>query len=1676
MRKLPLLWAPCAFFLLALSARTQANPVITEFMADNASTIRDNFGAYSDWIEVHNPTAAPIPLAGWYLTDTATELRKWQFPEVTLAPGEFLVVWASGSSQRNPAQPLHTNFSLRAAGEYLALVAPDGVTIQQQFAPEFPALDPNESYGLQFTTTNLLSQGANARYFVPTDNSAGTSWTTAVYNDGTWSQGPTGIGYGLLVPGITVREVRKNTAFGAMTNLADTDQLLAYPPGSPQILSQTTAVRPTVNFFGEGGDGHYGANQQWPNGGGDHFCIKATGVLQIPTAGPWTFGVNSDDGGRIRINGQNVMVDDTNHGPSDHFGTVTLPAGSHTFEVVMWEQGGGDECEFFAAPGSFGSWGTQFKLVGDTANGGLAVFTSPSGVGSNVIATNIESAMRNVNSSAYVRTRFNSPGTAGFTSATLRMRYNDGYIAYLNGTRLSDRNAPATPAFNSTATQARSDTDSLIAEPVNVTAFLPQLLNGENVLAIHGLNLAADNPSFLVLPELVAGSLNPTADSVFYDITKATPGAINGQYSLIGKVADTSFSVKRGFFTSAFTVAISTLTPGATIRYTTDRSTPSATNGTVYTGPVSITGTTVLRAAAFKPGFLPTNTDTQTYIFTNDVIRQSSNGAPPAGWPSGPINGQVLDYGMDPDIVNHLDPAIGGAATVQNALKAISTVSIVTDQANLTDPNTGIYTRPGNRGFNWERPCSFELINPPNALNPNGSSEFQVNCGLRIRGGFSRSTDNPKHAFHLFFRGDYGTTKLNYPLFGREGASEFDQIDLRTAQNYSWSFGGDGNNTFLREESTRRAQTDIGQLGSHVRYVHLYVNGQYWGLFNFDERTEASFASTYLPGKKDDFDVVKAEQDQGYITGVTDGNLNAWQDLWNKSRAHYSAPTAANYFRMQGLAADGVTPTADPVLLDVNNLIDYLLITFWSGNLDGTTSAFLGNDRANNWFGARNRNGKLGFKFFAHDFEHTFFNTAEDRTGPFSNPTAGNWNNFSYANPLFLHQDLTPNLEYKIRWADRVHRHMFNNGQLTPGGWVERFNKLAAVVDTAIAAESARWGDAKVASPLNRTHWMTARNQILNNYIPFRHANVIGQLRADGLYPAIDAPTLNQFGGYIANNSEVTMSGVSSIYYTLDGSDPRLLGGGLNPAAQLYVSAVNTEIMIPMGDVWRYLDDGSNQGTAWRTVGFNDGSWKSGPAELGYGDGDEATRVEDNATPGYVAGEIRFATTYFRKTFNVTNASGITGLSVSLEYDDAAAVYINGVEVQRVGGAPLLPANPAFDYFSGGAIEDTIVTFQVNPTVLVNGPNTIAVEIHQASNTSSDISFNLSLSANRTQASTPLRLTGSGEKRLRVRSLSGGVWSAMADALFLIDTVPANATNLVVSEIMYHPKAPSKAELAAGFSDAEAFEYLELTNAGAVALDLEGLYFGDGVDFDFKNSKISRVLQPGGRVLLVSNQAAFEFRYGTSRPIAGVYSGNLNNAGENLSLMTSAGAILRNFAFDDATPWPSGADGAGYSLVLRRLSADPSLASSWRESVTLGGSPGSADGTTFAAWKSGEGILQNNDDRDGDGLLPLLEYALGGSAQRNDATRLPVAGAEGFSVSGIEQVYATIRFTRAVGADDIDYIVESSENLSAWSAQGLVFVSATRRGDGTETALYRSTTPLQPSGSAFMRLRAVQAP
>ena len=168
------------------------------------------------------------------------------------------------------------------------------------------------------------------------------------------------------------------------------------------------------------------------------------------------------------------------------------------------------------------------------------------------------------------------------------------------------------------------------------------------------------------------------------------------------------------------------------------------------------------------------------------------------------------------------------------------------------------------------------------------------------------------------------------------------------------------------------------------------------------------------------------------------------------------------------------------------------------------------------------------------------------------------------------------------------------------------------------------------------------------------------------------------------------------------------------------------ETLIPAGSFWRYLDDGTDQGTSWRARFFDDDLWDDGHGQLGYGDDDETTVVNCGSSAP-ACGSDNFATTYFRHTFVVDNASLVESLSGLILRDDAAAVYLNGSEVFRDGN---LPSGAAYNTFATSiGVENGETVFTIDPSLLSDGANVLAVEVHQASSTSGDVSFDLQINA-----------------------------------------------------------------------------------------------------------------------------------------------------------------------------------------------------------------------------------------------------------------------------------------------------------------------------------------------------------
>lgn len=872
---------------------------------------------------------------------------------------------------------------------------------------------------------------------------------------------------------------------------------------------------------------------------------------------------------------------------------------------------------------------------------------------------------------------------------------------------------------------------------------------------------------------------------------KPSPGKAN-EGGIEGFVSDPVFDVGRGFHDEPFALSLTCATEDARIRYTTDGSEPSLFSGETYTEPIQIEMTTVVRAVAQKSGYQSSSLVTHSYLFLQDVLRQKTESAVSAGWPDGRVNGQEFHYEVHPAMASRL-----GEPAMLAALEALPSLSIALDLEHLVDPMTGIYVNAEERGIEWERPATLEL------LHPSGEAGFKVACGLRIRGGISRGDEFPKHSFRVLFREQYGDAKLRYPLFEDEGVDEFDNVDLRSSTNWDWGTLGNfppaaRQNTLLRDINSRDTQGALGMPYTRSRYYHLYLNGFYWGIYMTQERAEASFAASYFGGGKEDYDVVKINRGPGSHTEATDGTLDAWRRLHSLSRAHEEQPNPETYWAMQGRNPDGSRNEELPVLLDIDRLIDYLLIIYWTANNDAPVSQWGDNDWANNWYGIYDHERENdGFHFFIHDAENSYgitgyeldlsrVITTENRTGPYM---GNNYRNgvFAHFNPQFLHQDLMENRDYRLRFADRVERHCFRGGALTEEAVAARFRRRRDQVAPAIPVHSARWGHrfASEGRTYDERDWEKEVNRILTEFIPGRTEIFLGQLENDDLLSRIETPVFDQHGGFVSGGFEVflnaSLEGTQQIYFTTDGSDPRLPGGRLSPQAEVY------------------------------------------------------------------------------------------------------------------------------DPEAGG--------------IVLAASTTVRARVRQPT----------------------------------IFDLQGGDWSAVAEARFFVDADAADATNVVISEIHYHPAPPTTAEKEAGFTDERAFEFIELHNPlTELAVSLEGLRLADGIQFVFPDEA---EVPAGGYLVVARDAAAFAQRYGVSA--AGEFRGSLDNGGERVALVNAAHEVLHEVRYDDEPPWPEEADGDGVSLARidgSRTGALEDEAAQWEASAVPGGTPG--DGEDSVAPKAEEPGLE----------------------------------------------------------------------------------------------------------------------
>ena len=578
--------------------------------------------------------------------------------------------------------------------------------------------------------------------------------------------------------------------------------------------------------------------------------------------------------------------------------------------------------------------------------------------------------------------------------------------------------------------------------------------------------------------------------------------------------AQPRFDLPHGLYDEAsLTVGITPQGADSEIRYTTDGSEPTA-QSTLYTEPLLLTSTTLLRAVEVKNGSVVSPVTTATYIFVNSVLNQPNN---PEGYPAkwgkySQITGTaVADYEMDPEMTgdSELRPKI------IEGLWQLPILSLVSDKENffsrVNDEEKGgiyIYTGPpvgDATGHGWTRPASIELFGGPQR------HDLTIDCGMRLHGGHGRLAEkNPKHSFRLVFKDEYGPDKLEYPLFGEDEPQVFKQLVLRCHFGNSWQHWMEGNRQeaqYTRDVWARRMQRKMGHTSVNALYVHLFLNGMYWGLYNIAERVDGQFGKDHLGGKKSDIDVIKIEEDGGNHIEAAEGTLDAWEEMLE---------TAAD-------AADAQSYAKLDTLLDIDAFIDYMLINQYAGNTDWDH---------HNWYALRRRGqDSQGFRFLCWDTEIIFENVDE-------NLSAGSKHKGA---PTTIFQGLLKNNDFAARYRARAKELLADDGLLGETSVVEVWDSLYNTISTAIYDESARWGDyrrdvhqyAYGAGKLYTVdkYYMRERNRLLTEYFPYRSKKVLTQILA-----YVPEPTA--IGATLKDNVQYSMFNVQyskDKWYTLQG-------------------------------------------------------------------------------------------------------------------------------------------------------------------------------------------------------------------------------------------------------------------------------------------------------------------------------------------------------------------------------------------------------------------------------------------------------------------------------------------------------------------------------------------------------------
>jgi len=645
------------------------------------------------------------------------------------------------------------------------------------------------------------------------------------------------------------------------------------------------------------------------------------------------------------------------------------------------------------------------------------------------------------------------------------------------------------------------------------------------------------------------------------------------------------------------------------------------------------------------------------------------------------LRARIIDEGMMPGNVMtesyFIDDAFAG--------HGLPVVSIATDAASFWDKEAGIYVQDFKP--DWEVPVNIEMF-----LN-NGSdrSVFNECAGIKINGLYAWQL--PQKMLGVYFKKKYGESKLAYQLFFDDQRSSFDDFALRASgSDWSYTLMRDG----LVQQAARQGEMNLDLMA--FRPCVVYVNGEFLGIHNIREKVNEDYIKQHYGLKASEFDMVEGSANEPEV-----GTADAWQAFMEKAKTDNLSDDAvfeeyANSF-------------------DVENFTDYIISECYSGNTSLSHNTMM-------W--KPHTGGK--WRYILMDMDRGFFE----------------FDSKSYLLDNVIGKSYWPlkwmlnNDGYKKYFYQRFADQLFTT--YNPDEICRQINGHQADIAPLMDKHVARWlgttssyGDAMPSV----VYWYNEVEE-LRDFARGRVAVLLNDLSSHGT----EKPAMLSISSLPAEACSLTFNNHKLTRTTWTGQYPKSMDITLQAtdrAGYTFKGWQQTTLMdvIERGSEWQYLDDGSDQGEAWRSADYDDSAWKSGVAPLGYGFSNIQTKVSYGSSSS-----SKHITTYFRRHFNFEKSGDIRSVKIQLCRDDAAAVYINGKRVIN-SNLPLEGVGYKTKALAsmGSLAGKNYLVYDISLDDLSEGDNVIAVEVHQTSSSSSDLAFDLQLQKEVLETDAPMLST-----------------------------------------------------------------------------------------------------------------------------------------------------------------------------------------------------------------------------------------------------------------------------------------------------------------------------------------------